>query len=85
MDFTPQLLLSAAFICFLRITDTSMDTLRVLFIMRGRKGLAWLLGFFESIIFRRRHLNRRERFGQSYQHGGVCRWVCDRKLLGDDH
>lgn len=51
MNITSQLLLSAGFIFILRIMDTSMDTLRVLFIMRGRKGLAWILGFFESIIF----------------------------------
>lgn len=51
MNLSLQLLLSAGFICVLRIMDTSLDTLRVLFIMRGRKGLAWLLGFFESIIF----------------------------------
>ena len=51
MSFTAQLLLSAVFIFILRVTDTSLDTLRVLFIMRGRKGLAWFLGFFEPIIF----------------------------------
>ena len=29
----------------------SMDTLRVLFVMRGRKATAWVLGFFQSIIY----------------------------------
>jgi uncharacterized protein YebE (UPF0316 family) len=29
----------------------SLDTLRVLFVMRGRKGIAWVLGFSESVIY----------------------------------
>lgn len=29
----------------------ALDTLRVLFVMRGRKGPAWLTGFFQSAIF----------------------------------
>jgi uncharacterized protein YebE (UPF0316 family) len=49
--FTLPALLAAAFIFFLRVGDMSLDTLRVLFVMRGRKGLAWVLGFFQSIIF----------------------------------
>lgn len=35
-------------IFFLRVTDMSLDTLRVLFVVRGRKWLAWILGFFQS-------------------------------------
>ena len=31
-------------IFFLRVTDMSLDTLRVLFVIRGRKPLAWILG-----------------------------------------
>lgn len=46
-----QALLAAAFIFSLRVADMSLDTLRVLFVMRGRKGLAWILGFFQSMIF----------------------------------
>jgi uncharacterized protein YebE (UPF0316 family) len=38
-------------IFFLRILDMSMDTLRMLFVVRGRKRLAWALGFFQSLIF----------------------------------
>jgi uncharacterized protein YebE (UPF0316 family) len=29
----------------------SLDTLRVLMVMRGKKGIAWILGFFQSAIF----------------------------------
>jgi len=29
----------------------SLDTLRVLFVMRGRRGAAWVLGFFQALIF----------------------------------
>lgn len=49
--FTLQALLSAALIFALRVSDMSLDTLRVLFVMRGRKGIAWVLGFFQSAIF----------------------------------
>lgn len=35
----------------LRVTDMTLDTLRVLFVIRGRKSLAWILGFFQSSIW----------------------------------
>ena len=35
----------------LRVGDMSLDTLRMLFVMRGRKKLAWMLGFTQSIIY----------------------------------
>jgi len=35
----------------LRVADMSLDTLRVLVVMRGRKGIAWVLGFFQALIF----------------------------------
>jgi uncharacterized protein YebE (UPF0316 family) len=35
----------------LRVCDMSLDTLRVLFVVRGQKPLAWLLGFFQSAIW----------------------------------
>lgn len=38
-------------IFFLRVTDMSLDTLRVLFVMRGRKRSAWICGFFQSALF----------------------------------
>jgi uncharacterized protein YebE (UPF0316 family) len=48
---TPEALLGAGLIFILRVSDMSLDTLRVLFVMRGRKGLVWLLGFFQATIF----------------------------------
>ncbi len=48
---TPQALLYALLIFFLRVGDMSLDTIRVLFVVRGRKGLAWVLGFAQSAIF----------------------------------
>ncbi len=50
-DFSLQALLGTLLIFSLRVTDMSLDTLRVLFVIRGRKPLAWLLGFFQSGIF----------------------------------
>jgi uncharacterized protein YebE (UPF0316 family) len=38
-------------IFFLRVTDMSLDTLRVLFVIRGRKPLAWILGFCQSSLW----------------------------------
>jgi uncharacterized protein YebE (UPF0316 family) len=42
---------SAGLIFLLRVGDMSLDTMRVLFVMRGRKGIAWVLGFFQALIF----------------------------------
>lgn len=49
--FTLPSLLTALLIFVLRVGDMSLDTLRVLVVMRGRKGAAWVLGFFQSMIF----------------------------------
>jgi uncharacterized protein YebE (UPF0316 family) len=35
----------------LRVADMTLDTLRVLFVLRGRKALSWLLGFAQSAIW----------------------------------
>jgi uncharacterized protein YebE (UPF0316 family) len=48
---TPEAWLSAGLIFLLRVGDMSLDTLRVLFVMRGRKSIAWVLGFFQALIF----------------------------------
>lgn len=50
-SFTWPALFGGLLIFGLRVCDMSLDTLRVLFVMRGRKGLAWVLGFFQSLIF----------------------------------
>jgi uncharacterized protein YebE (UPF0316 family) len=43
--------LVALLIFGLRICDMAMDTIRVLFVVRGRRLLAWVLGFMQSLIF----------------------------------
>lgn len=48
---TPTALIGAITIFAMRVADMSLDTLRVLFVMRGRKGTAWILGFCQSTIF----------------------------------
>lgn len=35
----------------LRLGDMSLDTLRVLFVVRGQRKFAWVLGFFQSLIW----------------------------------
>jgi uncharacterized protein YebE (UPF0316 family) len=49
--FTISALLSASMIFALRVTDMTLDTLRVLVMMRGRRKIAWVLGFFQASIF----------------------------------
>jgi uncharacterized protein YebE (UPF0316 family) len=49
--FSPLDWAIALMIFGLRVTDMSLDTLRMLFVMRGRKGIAWTLGFFEAGIY----------------------------------
>ena len=46
-----QALLGAGLVFLLRVTDMSLDTLRVLVVVRGRKGIAWVLGFFQAAVF----------------------------------
>jgi uncharacterized protein YebE (UPF0316 family) len=43
--------LAAGLIFLMRVADMTLDTLRVLVVMRGKKGIAWMLGFFQSSIF----------------------------------
>lgn len=48
---TPQAVWMALGIFLLRVCDMTMDTIRVLFVVRGKKVLAWILGFFQSLLF----------------------------------
>ena len=48
---SPSAWLNAFLVFGLRITDMSLDTLRVLFVVRGQKTVAWILGFFQSAVF----------------------------------
>lgn len=48
---SPQAWLAAGFIFLLRVSDMTLDTLRVLFVMRGRKQIAWILGFCQSVLY----------------------------------
>ncbi len=43
--------LAAGLIFLMRVSDMTLDTLRVLVVMRGKKAVAWGLGFFQSLIF----------------------------------
>jgi uncharacterized protein YebE (UPF0316 family) len=53
MEFflSPAAWIGALTIFAMRVSDMTMDTLRMLFVMRGRKVTAWLLGFFQSVIY----------------------------------
>ena len=48
---SPAAWLGALGIFSLRVCDMTFDTLRMLFVVRGRKGIAWGLGFAQSVIF----------------------------------
>lgn len=43
--------LSALMIFLLRVIDMSLDTMRMLFVVRGKKPIAWVLGFLQSLVF----------------------------------
>ena len=38
-------------IFFLRVVDMSLDTLRVLFVIRGNRPWSWIFGFIQSLIW----------------------------------
>jgi len=48
---SPAAWLGALGIFALRVADMTFDTLRVLFVMRGRKAISWGMGFVQSVIF----------------------------------
>lgn len=53
MDYfsDPHAWLFALLIFVLRVGDMTLDTIRVLFMVRGKKLLVWVLGFFQALIF----------------------------------
>jgi uncharacterized protein YebE (UPF0316 family) len=51
ISLSTQAWLAAGLIFTLRVSDMTLDTLRVLFVMRGRKPIAWVMGFFQSLLY----------------------------------
>ena len=51
MTITLSAVITALGIFLLRVSDMSLDTIRVLFVFRGKRKLAWVLGFFQSLLF----------------------------------
>lgn len=47
----PHAWLFALLIFVLRVGDMALDTIRVLFVVRGKRLIVWVLGFFQSLIF----------------------------------
>lgn len=43
--------IGALLICLCRIVDVSCDTMRVLFAIRGKRGIAGVLGFFQALVW----------------------------------
>ncbi len=50
LEFIPVALLPIL-IFFIRVTDMSLDTMRVLFVVRGRRAQAWVVGFLQSALW----------------------------------
>lgn len=46
-----QAWLGAGLIFSLRVVDMTLDTLRMLMVLRGRRLPAWVLGFFQALVF----------------------------------
>ncbi|UYN92763.1 MAG: DUF2179 domain-containing protein [Anaerolineales bacterium] len=51
LSFTQQDVLLALGVFMLRVINQSLDTLRVVMMLRGRKVATWILGFLETVIF----------------------------------
>ena len=49
--FTWQAVGTAILIFLVRVLSITMDTLRFMLTMRGKRGIAWILGFLESVLF----------------------------------
>ena len=47
----PETWIFAGIIFGLRVVNMATDTLRVMMVLRGRKAIAWLFGFTQSVIF----------------------------------
>jgi uncharacterized protein YebE (UPF0316 family) len=43
--------LGALLVFAMRVANMSLDTIRVMMVVRGRKGMAWVLGFIQTVIF----------------------------------
>ena len=48
---TPATILTALLIFLVRVASISMDTLRFMLTIRGKQGIAWMLGFIESVLY----------------------------------
>ena len=48
---TPAAILTAVLIFLVRVLSITMDTLRFMLTMRGKQGIAWMLGFIESVLY----------------------------------
>ena len=51
MIISPEVWIGAGVIFLLRVANMTMDTIRALMVMRGRKGITWLLGFIQTLIY----------------------------------
>jgi uncharacterized protein YebE (UPF0316 family) len=43
--------IGAGVIFLLRVANMTLDTIRALMVMRGRKGVVWILGFIQTVIY----------------------------------
>ncbi len=68
------------FIFFLRICDVTLDTMRIIFMTKGFKRLAPIIGFFEVLNLDRGHNPHHAESEQLGMLCGICRWLCHRQL-----
>ena len=50
-SLTPDVLMGGFIIFLLRLIDMCLDTLRMLFVVRGQRVIVWILGVTTSIIY----------------------------------
>lgn len=51
LSFNQAFLLSGIIIFLLRVIDMAIDTMRLLFVIRGKKFFVWILGAMQSTVF----------------------------------
>jgi len=51
MIISPEVWIGAGVIFLLRVANMTLDTIRALMVVRGRKAITWLLGFIQTLIY----------------------------------
>ena len=51
LEFSKETILISLLIFAVRVVGMALDTLRIMLVMRKKQGIAWVLGFLETVIY----------------------------------